>query len=511
MTKLVSIQRLVTLALAAVSWTAVYLSYTTGNILAYNDATAHLNTARRIIDNLTPGFVQIGSVWLPMLHLLELPFVANFFLWQSGLAGSIVSSASFIASGVFLYKLTLYLFRSASMAIVAVAVFALNPNILYLQTTAMFEPLMMVFAIGAIYYVTRWVKEKKLVFLVLTALFTMFGTLTRYDGWAFFIAISAFVFLFSFFGNRKSKEGSLILFVFLAGFGIFLWFLYNYLIFNDPLYFQSGEFSAAAQQQVLAARGSLPTKGNLNLSILTYSIANVVNIGVVTLSMFVIGLAIYIGKFFAKPAYWAPLLLLVPYGFNIISLYLGQPVIWMPMVAPYLNTYFNARYGILLLPAVAFFTAMLAGRIWLLQLGVIAATVVQFILFMQPDVLPLFGHHIGVITLQDTVSSVNVATKAASSYLHEHHDGGLIMVSSASADAFIFRAGIPLKYFITEGTGLYWKQSLQDPTKYASWLVFFNDKSDRVGKVVGNSPSLKKNFDKVYEDATYQIWKKKTA
>jgi len=92
--------------------------------------------------------------------------------------------------------------------------------------------------------------------------------------------------------------------------------------------------------------------------------------------------------------------------------------------------------------------------------------------------------------------------------LNEHHNGELILISSASADAFIFRAGIPLKYFITEGTGRYWKESLDNPAKHAGYVVFFNDMSDRVGKKVGKMPVLQTEYKKVYENTTYQIWKR---
>jgi hypothetical protein len=95
--------------------------------------------------------------------------------------------------------------------------------------------------------------------------------------------------------------------------------------------------------------------------------------------------------------------------------------------------------------------------------------------------------------------------------MNETWDSGLILVSSASADAFIFRSGIPLKNFITEGTGKYWRESLESPDKYATWLVFFQDYSDRVGKVIGQSETVKRDYELVYKDITYEIWKLKSA
>jgi hypothetical protein len=220
------------------------------------------------------------------------------------------------------------------------------------------------------------------------------------------------------------------------------------------------------------------------------------------------GLLFYLYKNIFKPMQWGPLLLLIPFGFNISTLFMGQSVIWLPMVAPYLDTYFNARYGILMLPAAAFFVGYLASRHIVWSGVMVAAIVIQFVLFFYPKQLPLFGREIGIITRQDTVSSINTQTIKASDYLHNNYDSGLILISAASVDSFIFRAQIPLKNFITEGSGRYWKESLDNPTKHATWLVFFKDHTDRVGKKVGLWPHLRENFSLQYEDQTFQIWKK---
>ena len=78
--------------------------YFTDKIVAYGDAESHLNIAKRVIDSITPGAGQIGGVWLPLPHMLMIPFVANDFLWRSGLAGSIVSGAAFIISSFFIFR-----------------------------------------------------------------------------------------------------------------------------------------------------------------------------------------------------------------------------------------------------------------------------------------------------------------------------------------------------------------------------------------------------------------------
>lgn len=499
--------KIVVIITTIVAVLATYHSIQTESILAYNDATAHLNTARRIIDNLTPGLVQIGSVWLPLLHLLEIPFVANFHLWQTGIAGAIVSGGSFVVSSWFLYKLLFQITNRKLPSLIGVLAFIANINLLYLQSMAMFEPLLMATAFGAIYYLSLWSKDNSVRSLVFAAFFTMLASLTRYDGWALFLACSAYVLLISFLQKHKSISGSVTMFSTLAGFGIILWFVYNLAIFGDPFFFSSGEFSAKAQQDILFERGQLPTKGDLELSFVTYTLAVLINNGVVITVVSLLGVLIFLFNNAFKTKRWAPLILLVPYAFNILTLYLGQSVIWLPMIEPFFETYFNARYGLLMLPAIAFFVGYLAYKHLLAAILVVAAIIVQVYLFANPHILPIAGEEIGAVVLQDTVSSVNDQTRSSSKFLNENHDGGLVLVSSASADAFIFRAGLPLKNFITEGTGDYWRESLEDPSRHASWIVFFNDESDRVGRKVAKSKVLKQKYERVYQDATYQIWK----
>ena len=109
-------------------------------LLLYGDAVAHLHIARRIFDSREPGFRQLGSVWLPLPHLLLVPFVQKMSWWQSGVAAALPSMACYVAACVGLYRLALCFVRH-SVAWLAVAFFALNPGLLYFSTTAMTEPL----------------------------------------------------------------------------------------------------------------------------------------------------------------------------------------------------------------------------------------------------------------------------------------------------------------------------------------------------------------------------------
>ena len=69
-------------------------------VLAFWDAQAHLDIARRVIDSTTPGLQMLGTVWLPVPHLLYLPFTQIDPLWWNGLAGGIVGLAAFVLMAV---------------------------------------------------------------------------------------------------------------------------------------------------------------------------------------------------------------------------------------------------------------------------------------------------------------------------------------------------------------------------------------------------------------------------
>ncbi len=66
---------LVLVSLAAIGGLATAYVNHSGWTLYYGDAEAHLDIARRIVDSRQPGYEQIGTVWLPLPHLLMLPLV----------------------------------------------------------------------------------------------------------------------------------------------------------------------------------------------------------------------------------------------------------------------------------------------------------------------------------------------------------------------------------------------------------------------------------------------------
>ena len=140
---------------AAASLLAAVWSWRHGAMLNYGDAVAHLHIARRVIDSRRPGLSQLGSVWLPLPHLLMIPFVSVYAWWANGLAGLIPSAMAYVAGCAGIYRLARrWLAPAASW--IALAFFALNPNLLYMQTTAMTEPLFVCEMIWASVWLVEW-------------------------------------------------------------------------------------------------------------------------------------------------------------------------------------------------------------------------------------------------------------------------------------------------------------------------------------------------------------------
>lgn len=474
-------------ALIAISiWNFVHY-YQSGLGLAYNDARSHLDIGRRVVEGLKPGMAQLGSVWLPLPHILMIPTIWNDFMWHSGLAGALPSMISFVATGYVIYRLLGHLKVGVFGRLFGVAIFVSNLNILYLQSTAMTELLLLATMTLGVYELILWHKDDKLVQLVRSSFWIMLSTLVRYDGWFLFFWAAMLVLAKGFKrGKYRMGEGLFIFFCTLGGLGIILWFLWNGAIFGDPLYFAFGPFSAHAQQTQLADAGVLQTKHNLPLSILMYWYAMAYNSVLLTVVLGVIGGFL----FFSDPKIKvevriAATALLAPFFFNILALYLGHSVLFIQGISG--NTWFNVRYGIMMLPSFAIFAGYLVHRLKPLRW-------VWVSLFIFVTIFHI-GNHDAVTIDDGRVGSSQKNVSEVSSWLADHasSEPGFVLISAASHDAIIFSSRLPMKKFIHEGTGEYWESATTAPDRWAKWIVMrTNDTNDLTFRLVSRTDALEK-------------------
>lgn len=492
-----------------ISIISIWYFYSQKVILAYGDAESHLNISKRVIDSLTPGLAQLGGIWLPLPHLLMIPLVYFTFLWQTGLAGSIISSIAFVISSVFIYKLSLILLKNKTASYVAFFTFILNPNILYMQSTPLTEmPLIVFFILSTYYFVKFLYEESNIFYIILSAFFGFCATLSRYDGW-FLVLFEGIIFFVLFVMRRKNYfvyEGKFILFGTLAYFGIFLWFLWDFLILGDPLYFTNSPFSAKSQQQGWLFRGELPAYKNLIMSISYYGDTAMRNVGILLAGVVLIGFIVFLFDKKISQRFFILLILTVPFVFYVATLYLGQSVIFIPDLTPvsYPWRLFNVRYGIMMVP----FAALMVGYLFSkLKLG--ARWLLIPLLLLQTF---LFGSGVEpTITLQDGVSGLSASKSPdAQHWISVHYDKGFILLDDYSRTISIIKSGLPIQDVIYVGNKPYWQQSLKQPEKYATWIVM--QKNDSIWNDIYENPQrrgeLFKYFNKVYTSPNILIFKR---
>lgn len=477
--------------LLVISVVSFFHYYANGLGLAYSDARSHLDIGRRVVESLKPGLAQIGSVWLPLPHLLMSLTIWNDWMWHSGMAGALYNMVSYITVAILVMLYLRELGVGKLGQIIGGLVFALNLNLIYLQSTAMTEPLLMGTMTASAYAFLKWSKTDNILFLVHAAFWAMMASLVRYDGWFLFLLLALLVGIRSWWRQgHKAIEGSMIFFSTLAGFGVFLWFAWNMLIFHDPMYFISGPYSARAQQVVLEKEGKLPTKGDIGYSLYTYTLDTIFNIGIIPIILGLLGSIVFLAdKRNTKDAKLASAALLAPFVFNVLALYMGQSVIYLQNINA--ETWFNVRYGLLSIPAIAIGIGFLFDRGKSYRPAIL--TILVMVIFFS------FTSNDSVVIEDGKTGASQKNVYEVSSWLQDHaaHEKGFVLISASSHDAILFSSGLQMKRFIHEGTGKYWELAGKEPDKWARWIVMrTHDTSDNTAKLMEDNGQLYK-YDKI--------------
>jgi hypothetical protein len=511
---------LLMLLTVAVTGGALAWSYASDNIVLYGDSVSHLQIARQVVDNITPGASQLGTSWLPLLHVLELPFVWNDHLWHSGLAGGIVSTIAAWGSAFFAFRLAQELSGSKFAGFAAGLLLLSNPNLLYMQTTPMNESLFICTALGSAHYLVRWVKDSRDQDLVLAGLFGLATAFNRYEGWALILAQAVVVAIIAWRrGGWEAGEGLGVAYASLAGLAPLLWFVWNWVLFGSPFDFLTNPFSSRSNVDILvqeAGISTLPTMHNLPTAFQYYGLAVYEMMGPVMCLAALAGTLYLLWRLIRRQAEVNPLPLLslaAPGLFLIYAVYDGITVIWLPDIAPHLSL--NVRYGLYVLPLMLGLVAMLSrlphGNLILAvvvvaQLGLLA-TGPSTAAFDEPKVNEEFC----ATRVEVLGTDPCIAFTAAPEYLRQNYDGGRILIS-ARLDWLIYESGLPIKELIHEGNRDLWQEALQDPSSYARWIVMSGTQpgltADAVLNALHDSPVVAQNYAKVFDSRGLTIYRR---
>jgi hypothetical protein len=511
---------------AAISIGAFLYFLRQDQLTLFGDAVAHMNIARRVIDSRTPGLLQLGTVWLPLPHLLMLPFLASRYLWQTGMAGSFPSMLAYVFSTVGIFRLVRTVLPDATLtstrtavrftAWLAAAGFALNPNVVYMQATAMTEPVYLAFFIWTLAFFAQALKlcrsgdhVRANKALLWTALCLAAGSLTRYDGWFLTAVVVAVAAVLSFVGNFAQLRPGVIKLVILAAIGPGLWLGYNAAVYGNPLEFANGPYSAKAIEQKTSVPGFPPHPGSDDLKTSFHYFFKAAELNLAASGVFdrnqtfatrILQMlwvaALLLGTTIValfQPKLWPVLLLWIPVPFYMLSIAHSGVPIFVPVWWPF--SYYNVRYGVEFIPAFAVLAAMAAYG--LIRFAATVRTAAIMGACFLALVFTTYAHALktGVVSYQEAV--INARTRVAlekqlASIFETMPQNSTFLMYLGDHPGALQRAGIPLSHVINEGNhrpwkrptdpdGL-WEKALAHPASYVDYVIALD--SDDVAKNV---------------------------
>jgi len=489
---------------ASASVIAFLIYFRNGEILLYGDAVAHINIARRVFDSRTPGLLQLGTVWLPLPHLLMIPFVLSKPAWQTGMGGSLPSMAAYIFAVVGMFRLARNVLSASKIeeaqaratAGFAAAIFALNPNLLYLQATAMTEALYLALFLWSIVYCSEFVLAvSRKQWLVETrrslwkcAACLMAACLTRYDGWFLAACVASVMVLVGWKSMGPPAWRSLLAFLLVVATGPLSWLAYNGMVYRNALEFANGPYSAHAIEQKTAVKGFPPHPGTHNLPVAALYFLKAAEFSVAEGSaqrMWLLLAAIGFLAILRDRRLVILLLLWVPVPFYMLSVAYGGVPIFVPSWWP--HSLYNLRYGVQLLPALAVFLVLAVQYLvsiapspyakWLFATLGIAVVIVSYASVWKAG--PASYREAWV----NSRSRMQLERALSQQLLGLPPHATLLMYLGDHVGA-LQDAGIPLGQTINEGNHRVWKQpsdpeglwerALADPVDHADFAVTFD-------------------------------------
>jgi hypothetical protein len=485
------------LIIAAVTAANLYFFYSHGLNNLYGDAMAHMEGARRIFDSRTPGYAEIGTVWLPLCHLLAAPLAANDFLWRTGLAGGLVSSTAFAVAAWFLFRLAFEMNRNLAAATLALSVFLLCPNMLYLASTPLTEPVAVLWAVAVACGLFRFQQGGRMRALLGAAGAALLGTLTRYDGWYLLPFAAVFVLL----ARREHWQIRLrhaLLFSLIAGTGPALWLLHNAYRYGNALEFYNGTSSSKGQyaHQLATTAFRYPADGSLWVAARYYLTDLELVMGVWPLVLALLGLVVWAADHRERPRRWAALLLLVPFPFYIQGLAYAAVPLYVPTLFP--HTYYNLRLGVEMLAGVALFASFLLSprlprrvrsTLLLILLGAVMGQAISLISHGASEL---------VVAKEGVVNTPcrSQTEQAVIQFLRERYDGQTVLMAAGRWPCVMPTLGIPFHNTLSEANQEYWLKMRSEPEKWVEWIV--RSDNDTVDALMRAHPQAFVGFELSY-------------
>ena len=446
--------------------------------IAHFDAKGHLLVPRRIFDNLNPGLRQIGAFWLPLPHILYLPFVQSDYLYFSGLAGTPISMVCFIATAWVFFRLVETVFDGFA-AFCSSLLYITNPNMLYLQTTPLTENLSLLFLIGSVYCFVLFFMHQRRKFLVASSLISVLGVLTRYENWFVFASLGLLLMILSWREKRGFKNfvvDALILGVpNVAAMALTFWINW----YTTGQAYMDHSFKHTDFQ---------PAQGSFFLAFLVilYTLGNLISYDWVLFAL--IAALLLFRTRFRETHFLASLAILGPFLLYLYEYRDNHPT--------------RIRYGLPFVPIAFYFLAYWPGKSRLI-------TFLFFVLFSHVMITSPF-YQVGSSELlkESMRDSENLALQAGLvSYLQSHDDGKLILAAMGDIAPLLYDLKLPVKRYVHEGAKPYWNDAVTygHPEKVVGWVFMTQD--DRVWKKLHDDPEFHKHFALIGRNGFLELYK----
>lgn len=260
-----------------------------------------------------------------------------------------------------------------------------------------------------------------------------------------------------------------------------LWLAYNFGMFGNPLEFATGPYSARAIQQ-RSKTASMPTYPGENcprdatLYFLKVARLNVAH-GRAEAVLFAAAIVSLVCVIYFSRRFWPWLLLWVPLPFYVISIAWGSVPIFFPEWWP--HSYYNVRYGLQLLPAIAVFVAVGCEflktffSIRLIAAGAALAIIASYFPVWQST----------PICLREAEANGRARLEfdqALASELKKLPRSATLLMEASVHPGALQQAGIPFRRVIRETNFPNWTMALSHPAESADYVIAFpNDQVAR--------------------------------
>jgi hypothetical protein len=481
-------------AVALVGGCAAALRYhSLGLTLSHYDARGHLIVARRIVDSITPGWQQIGAVWLPLPHLLNAMPVQIDWFYRTGASAVLISVLSFALATTAIAWIAGALTGSSAAALVAAAVFALNPNVVYLQATPMTEPLLLGLTLLGVALLIAHVRDGRRSASIGVVL--ALACLTRYEAWPItYVALTTAAWAIWRSGEAPWSTARRIVRIALYPTAAIVAFA-NFSRVVVGRWFVSSDFFVPENKAL-----SLPLLAIKEIAWGTRELS-----GRILVVLAAIGGGV-LGVFgFASRRRATALIALSPLA--------AAAVPWAAFVDGHP---FRIRYMVPLLAMEAIAVGALVGFVGLIRplrgAQYVRLVAVATLILAAVELHPLDRQAPMVVEAQ--WDRVNVAPRqVVTNCLRARYRGESIMASMGSLGHYMqetSRDGFDLRDFLHEGNGDIWLAALEQPRHYAGWLLIEEkaEGGDMLAKRAREHPDFLSGYSRVCEGAGVALYER---